>query len=755
LGLVVAMTACGDDAPTGPVARFALPSSGLPAAGAVPWPSDIYRDASGGVADTISDWSLFGIEEAEPSAMLAGIGAFDGFGLQSGVLFGVDLGADDVIDPATLAGAFALVDVEAGTVVPSTAGYDHVARAIVVIPDAPLGEGKRYAAAITSDIQLASGVALGATSQFRELRSGSPSGDRASFREALDAAGSVGGLDRDGIIAATLYTTTTETARLKATRDRLVAGMYGAAPTLLTASVAAPYRFTRFGRTAHAGWTATLDEWLGDARKDANNQDLTGVPGPPEPATTGFAHDSIAAVINATFVSPMFPRPFAKTADVEDGTIGRDGSGNAVPADRNAQVPVMIVVPAGTEPVGGWPVVIFHHGAGGDRFVAFAVANELARAGIATIAIDGHLHGMRIANAIDNVSNGKGTYTGPDGITETTNPLAPVELAGGVRNMVRLRDNYWQLALDLVQLRRLVDNLDLAALADEFGGATPRIDATRVGFWGYSMGSQAGTFLAAIEPETSIDPFVLAVPPGRLTMVLADSPYFTSQLNVLAALGNIRFDAFDAHRYAVAFQLVQQFADTADTPVFAPRAAREHNLWFVTGHADESVPPTSSDVLARAFGATQLTPALRPVDGLPQGGPVLTAGASGRVTGFFEVAPGTHGHAFHRFYDATYEPPFPRATGDRFVPLSNKVTIRQPVVGEQRATIAFMKSVWAGAPTIDVGDARFLGLAPAKDFDDDGHCDDAERTAGTNPYDPSSRPAGAAGCVRDLGFTSP
>ena len=73
----------------------------------------------------------------------------------------------------------------------------------------------------------------------------------------------------------------------------------------------------------------------------------------------------------------------------------------------------------------------------------------------------------------------------------------------------------------------------------------------------------------------------------------------------------------------------------------------------------------------------------------------------------------------------------------------------------QRAIGAFLTSVWAGAPKIDVADARFLGLAPMADLDDDGHCDDAERTASTNPYDPTSRPAGAPGCMRDLGFTAP
>ena len=76
--------------------------------------------------------------------------------------------------------------------------------------------------------------------------------------------------------------------------------------------------------------------------------------------------------------------------------------------------------------------------------------------------------------------------------------------------------------------------------------------------------------------------------------------------------------------------------------------------------------------------------------------------------------------------------------------------IRQTVVSEQRAIAAFIGSVWAGTPKVDV--TSFPGLRPVHDMDDDGACDDAETSGGANPADPGSRPSGTGGCERDMGF---
>jgi dienelactone hydrolase len=757
------VVACGgDNGPSGPSVRFALPASGLPAPLAVPWPTDLYLgDADGTIVDTLTDWTLVKVTNPDPSNALANAyGSLDGFGVNAGALFSIDgVTGDDGVDLATLpsdpaAGAdpsanVALIDVAAGTRVPCTGGWDPFTRVVVVMPEDPLAEGHTYAAIVTTGVKLASGTAIGPSSAFAAIRDGSRASAPAQlYGTAIDAA-TAAGIARDHIAGATVFTTQTAHRKLRKIRDALVAGNYGPAPSLLTTGLPEPIHYIRFGASAHPGWTATLQEWAGAARQDGNGQDLTGFPAAPEPSTTGVAHDSIGAVMTAGFVSPEFRRPFTMTADPNDGTIAYDASGNAVAYDANKQIPVSIILPKGPVPVAGFPVVIFQHGLGGDRSNAGMIANQLARAGIATVAIDAPFHGLRADGATDSTSSGKGTYTGPDGLTDSGNPLALVALSANLRNYSAADDNFWQAVLDLVQVRRLIGNCDLSMLADEYG-ATPLFDTSHVGLYGWSMGGEFGAIFSGVEPRSSVDPIVLQAPAELITHALVDSPVYAAQTTLLAAQAEVPEQTLDAAISAALIHLLQGTVDRADSTVFARDS--DHDLWMFRGNLDESVPARWSNVLARAFGATQLTPTLGAVPGMPQGGSTL---AGGHVVGFFEAAPGQHGFATVRFNTLNYEPPYPRDGDTRFVNLPNPVTIRSPVVGAQLAVVHFMQTTWAGAPEIKVDDPAFLGLLPVADADDDGYCDADETAAGTNPYDNSSHPSTTPNCVRNVGFSFP
>ncbi|HEV7557188.1 MAG TPA: hypothetical protein VGO00_17090, partial [Kofleriaceae bacterium] len=472
----------------------------------------------------------------------------------------------------------------------------------------------------------------------------------------------------------------------------------------------------------------------------------------PEGTAYGFPHDAIAAVVTGTIGSPQFPRPFAMTASYDDGTTDHDAMGNAIPFDATAQIPVVIVIPQGAAPAAGFPVVMFQHGLGGDRTTALAIANELARSGIATVAIDAPLHGMRDPTAADDASNGVGTYAGPDGFADSSNPIVLLEVVGGIRNMLRTRDLIWQFSFDLVQLRRMIDVVDLAAVADEFGGVAPKLDATHVGFIGWSLGGLAGTTFNAITGGDRVDPVVLVSPASNIVLLFADSPVYAAESGLLAAAANVRPPSLDAGRYSALLQLLEGLVTTADTGAFAPTLASSHDVWLLVGGDDESVTPRSSDQLARALGASQLLPALHPADGVPQAASPLGAGASGHVAGYYAVSPGNHSHTFERFSTIGYEPPYPRPDDPRFVPLPAPLTIRQTTVGEQRAIAAYMHASWLGTPSISVSDPSFIGLAPVEDLDDDGFCDADELAAGTDPYNPASKPTTAPSCPRDVGF---
>jgi dienelactone hydrolase len=756
---VAALAACQNSAVTGPRVRFELPSTGLPKPLAVPWPSDLYKsDSDGTIADGLN-WSALKLGDA--GAAFEAYGALDGFGRQAGAIFPVDgLGPMDAIDPASLqcGVTVALVDLAGAAKVPCLAGFDPYAVAITVVPRDALALGRTYAAVITSAVKLKNGRALQAASGFAAIRDGSRgSAVGKLYGDAIDRSIDGSGIAKSTIVGLTPFTTQTTHTRLKKIRDALVAGKYGTAPTLITSSPVAPIHVVRFGATAHAGWTATLDEWLGAALKGADGKDLPGLPSPVDPATIGYPHDALGAMLTAAFVSPDLRRPFTSTAARNDGTIAYDDNGDAIAVKTDQQIPVVIFLPKAPAPASGFPVVIFQHGIGGNRSHALAIANDLARAGIATVAIDAPFHGLRAANATDDKSNGRGSYRGPDGLADgDTSLLAIFDLLAGFGNFLAMRDNVWQATIDLAQLRRMIPNCDLSLVADEYGGRAPKLDAAHVGYVGMSMGGMLGTLVAAVEPQGSIDPFVLDVPGAGAAHILTESANFSALAPVLTANLNLPVEVLDGDIASVWLNLAQGIFDGGDPGSFAADAAAEHNIWMIGSLHDETMPRSMSDSLARALGATQVTPTLRTVDGLTQAPSPLSPGANGRVIGYYELAPSTHAHIIFRTLRILYESPVPHATEPRFPMLPQRLTIRSAIIGSQRAMIDFLNATWAGTPKIVVDGARHPGILPVPDVDDDGFCDDDERAAGSNPYDRASTPAsGPRNCVRDVGFDFP
>jgi pimeloyl-ACP methyl ester carboxylesterase len=397
------------------------------------------------------------------------------------------------------------------------------------------------------------------------------------------------------------------------------------------------------------------------------------------------------------------------------------------------------------------------HGLGGSRSDALGTANELARGGIATVAIDAPFHGMRSPRANDLHSFSR-SYDGPDGLAD--GPSAPnvtvaFDMVSQLKNFLATRDNFWQATLDLVQLRRLVAGCDLSLLADEYGGTAPKLDATHLGFVGISMGGILGTLLAGVEPKSAIDPFVVDVPGAGLMRVFTESPNFAGQSALATSLAGLPIEALDGNLFSAFINLGQGIFDSADAGSFAADATA-HNIWMIGAMYDETIPRVISDSLARALGATQLTPTLRPVDGLTQGSMVLTPDGSGRLVGYFELAPATHPHLVIRTGPINDEPPVPRDTAPRFPKLPQPIILREPILGTQRAIVDFLQSTWAGSPKIAVDSPQYLGVLPVADIDDDGYCDDDERAAGSDPFDRSSIPAsGTPNCVRDVGFDFP
>jgi hypothetical protein len=84
----------------------------------------------------------------------------------------------------------------------------------------------------------------------------------------------------------------------------------------------------------------------------------------------------------------------AVPCETTDERFTRDGSGTPIVVDT-PQIPFTIVLPKGTPPPGGWPVVIQQHGLGGQRDTVVGFGETDAAAGFASIGIDAVAHGYR------------------------------------------------------------------------------------------------------------------------------------------------------------------------------------------------------------------------------------------------------------------------------------------------------------------------------------------------------------------------
>ena len=287
---------------------------------------------------------------------------------------------------------------------------------------------------------------------------------------------------------------------------------------------------------------------------------------------------------------------------------------NSVPIATSIQpIPVLMSVPnvnsGQTEPAAGWPVAIFVHGITRNRGDMLAIADSMAAAGYAVIAIDQPMHGITDENNgfrttiertfdIDLVNNATGA-PGPDGLIDSsgTHFFSPAQL-------LTTRDNIRQSVADLLVLSASIANIEGVS-----------IDASRKALIGYSLGGTAAATFAAF--DDTLSSVTLAKPAAGLVQMVLASPAFNGPLLAGLADAGLIPGTPEFSQFVVSAQTV---TDSADPINFGAQAAALHQIHMIEVVGDEAagIPPDQT-VLNTVDGApfSGSTPLAR-VMGLPQ-----------------------------------------------------------------------------------------------------------------------------------------
>ena len=254
-------------------------------------------------------------------------------------------------------------------------------------------------------------------------------------------------------------------------------------------------------------------------------------------------------------------------------------------------LPVAVWLPATGK--GPFPVVVFGHGLGSDRWQGKALAEVAAPQGIATVAIDAVQHGTHPGGG------NKGTLNSVIGFFAISMATASVDA-------IRLRDNFRQSTFDGLQLLDAVTDKP-----DVDGDGVAEFDASRISYVGVSLGGIMGPGLLALTPR--IRAAVLPVAGARVGSIISDSVQFAP---IIAALQPDGTEAGDVDRF---FPVLQTLLDAGDPAAYAARIRTGRSDGSVP-HVlqtmaidDEIVPNSCNRALARALGLQPVAPAWQPL----------------------------------------------------------------------------------------------------------------------------------------------
>lgn len=349
--------------------------------------------------------------------------------------------------------------------------------------------------------------------------------------------------------------------------------------------------------------TQSIDDALQAIQTELNSQMINLIPtGLNTSATLGLG---LADILAGTLQVPYYLEAPSLVREIILSTRWQGSNGsditryNPVPvATQSLSIPVLVTVPNASSgqqrPATGWPIVIFQHGITQNRTNLLFIADALATAGLAAIAIDLPLHGITdnsnpFYNApmertfnVDLINNETGA-PGPDG---NIDPSGAHFI--NIPSLITSRDNLRQGAADLLHLAASLNQID----ADN--NSEPDFDNSQMGFIGHSLGGMVGTVFLGTD-QSLVNAASLGMIGGGIPKLLENSASFGPR--ILAGLAAIGLEQ-GTEPYEAFFRSAQHILDPGDPINYAASAADHHPVHaieIIGPPPDQTIPNSASD----------------------------------------------------------------------------------------------------------------------------------------------------------------
>lgn len=634
--------------------RYDLPLSGPVPFGSVPFPDGAYLNAAGGieVEFTSENSTLTG-------ALVDELSELDGFGVNGPIFVEfdglIDVNSVPESPEASLRAnaSIYLLDVDTNSAdafsripIDVVVRHDEGRSRVYLWPGDGRGlvPGRTYAAVVTTAVEDGEGQPIGPSFDFARIRDPSISLSDERLQDARTRCGPV------------LARLADDTAG-----EQEVAGL-------------AVFRTQTILAEMEDAWTRVWAARQSAAEQGPGVQLLRRIVvdefdelfGAPEDLGT-VPHANIAEIVHGVLPTPQLLSPVA----FEPGSFTRDELGE-LRVRRVEEVPLTLFVPRLSDTTGKTviPVLVFVHGNGGDRGDAAHLADRMASTGVAVLAIDGPLHGLRGphsdlqnrftgAPTADGFGDGSGSYFGSD--------RAPGSLPAGHPSY--LRDGLRQAALDVLFL------LETGRTGGMSEFASLPLDFRNLAIVGVDSGANVALMVANLDDDVRLVSAAFAG--GSTVRSWMESPGQADHVAGLSqdmALGAVTADAGLRPEWA----FYQMLSDGADAMSWASSLARKPvNLLLLQVEGDEAVAAPGTRRLASALGTS---------DEMHE--PGLSGSADGVARVLLNLGPGAHNSLTSPQGSREFE--FP--TTWPFEPLVSAQQLSNPTVSALDALAQFVGS---------------------------------------------------------------